>query len=1006
MIRKKLVRAIVLVLTTVLIINIVPANMFVQAEETTSAGQSVSSLEEYTNERIDKNYSIVSAGFSLPKYQGDQLEYKMEDMYKGGTAELISDTHNYEKSSHIVKASLGDTIELTISVPKSAVYYMSFDYMSNDDSILDMEASMMINDEYTFYEMRRLKFESLWAIPEEKSYDRYGDEVVGVPDKQYVWQNKYFHDASYRHSEPFGMELEAGENTITLEMTEGSILFGNIYLDEGLEISEYINSQKAEGNSIITIQAEDFTYRNSSSIRAICEFNPNLYPYNATKRVLNTIDSGSFKDAGHTVTYSFEAEKDGYYYIEMNYRQSDKAGFPVFMDIKIDSEIPNSEFQEYSFAYIKDYKREKLSDKDGNLLSVYLDKGIHTISMTISLDPLCKSIEAVEKIMNDINNLSLEVTKVVGTNKDKYRDFDLEKYIPGAGDQLFAWADELDRIMEDARVYNPKSNKIAAFGSITVASAQLRSLAKKPDELLYRISELATSVNSINVHLANLTDSLNKNRISFDYISFYQEDSVNKLPKNVGFFKKLWMSVVRFFASFTDQAYSVKNTNPEHLQVWVNRSRLHLDVMQKLIDSDFTEKTGIVVDLSLMPDQNKLVLANASGDSPDIATGINYAVPYNLGIREAIKDLTEFDDFVEVANRFSPGLLVPATIGDGIYALPETMNFWVLFYRTDVLGKLGLFVPNTIDEFKNMLPDLQSRGLNAYYPTAGMLGMKNFHGTTPLLYQYGANLYHTDSTDVALNTEEAIKGFTELTQLFTIYNLPKDIPNFYQHFRIGDLPIGISDFATYNLVTNAAPEIASSWDIAVVPGVATGEYDENGDEIINRNQSAGRESTIMFNSTKEREEMAWEFMKWWSSAETQTEYGQLLQITYGNEYYWNTANTEAFSNLPWKSSHKAVILEQTSWATEAPRFLSSYMLEREMSNAYNAIVGDGDNLRTTVDKAIKRVDRETKRKLEEFGYMVDEIMVKDYEIPTFNTVLRILGKTNEDSGTNASQPTE
>ena len=37
-------------------------------------------------------------------------------------------------------------------------------------------------------------------------------------------------------------------------------------------------------------------------------------------------------------------------------------------------------------------------------------------------------------------------------------------------------------------------------------------------------------------------------------------------------------------------------------------------------------------------ESNKLVLANASGDAPDIATGINYAQPYELAIRGALKD--------------------------------------------------------------------------------------------------------------------------------------------------------------------------------------------------------------------------------------------------------------------------------------------------------------------------------------------------------------------------------
>lgn len=160
-----------------------------------------------------------------------------------------------------------------------------------------------------------------------------------------------------------------------------------------------------------------------------------------------------------------------------------------------------------------------------------------------------------------------------------------------------------------------------------------------------------------------------------------------------------------------------------------------------MIDEDFTAQTGIQVDLALMPDQNKLILANASGDAPDIATGINYAVPFELGIRGAVKDLTELSDFVEVANRFEEGLLVPATIGDGIYALPETMNFWVLYVRTDIFDKLGLEAPDTLQDVKNLLPSLQMRGMNFYYPTAGMLAMRNFHGTTPLILQNGGSLY-------------------------------------------------------------------------------------------------------------------------------------------------------------------------------------------------------------------------------------------------------------------------
>lgn len=110
--------------------------------------------------------------------------------------------------------------------------------------------------------------------------------------------------------------------------------------------------------------------------------------------------------------------------------------------------------------------------------------------------------------------------------------------------------------------------------------------------------------------------------------------------------------------------------------------------MQKMIDEYFTPETGIEVDISIMPDQYKLVLSNSSGDAPDVATGINYTIPYELGIRGALVDMTQFEDFKEAAEPYESGFFMTGTIGDGIYSMPETMNFWVLFYRTDVLENL------------------------------------------------------------------------------------------------------------------------------------------------------------------------------------------------------------------------------------------------------------------------------------------------------------------------------
>ena len=960
----------------------------VRAEEETVTKTAANAVgETFSIERLTSNYTIVSSGYTSASYGGETIAFPIDKVLSREDAAFLT-RDNYEYANQVADVSVGDKLHLTVNVPQTAQYWLSFDYLSYDQSILPIEFDLMVDGDYPFYEARNLSFETTWVQDSDISIDRYGNEIVTMPDKLIQWENKALADASYRYAQPLSIELTQGIHELVISVSEGSFLLGNLYLQQPQTIPEYTGSQKAEGSRLITIQGEDFYLRNDSSIHATGEYDTAVYPLSATETVLNTVDSASFKTAGQTITWFFRVNNAGYYYLAMNYKQSDKSEFPVFLDWRIDGEIPNTAFQSWPAEYTTKYRTTTLQDSDGNNLSVYLDEGYHTISATISEENLRYVLEQVDEIMNGINDLSLEVTKVAGTNKDKYRDLRLTRYIPDVQTRIYDWVDRLYELAEIGTQFVDEDDPedVAAFAYLIIAAKQLKTLGDEPNELIYRVDELSTSQNSINTQIANFIDLINRNNLSIDRIYVYQEDA--KLPKKLGFFQGIWLSVQRFANSFFGTSYSASNTDENHLQVWVNRPRQYVEIMQKMIDEQFTAQTGIEVDISLMTDANKLVLANASGDTPDIATGINYSIPFELGIRGALVDLTKFDNYREVFGRYNEGILVSSVIGDGLYSLPETMNFYVMFYRSDILEKLGLEKPDTLDDLIAMLPDLQMRGLNVYYPTASMLAMRNFHGTTPIIFQYGGSLYGETALELTVNNESSIEGITALTELFTIYDLPVDVPNFYQHFRNGDLPIGIADFNSYNLILNAAPEIANSWEIALIPGLV----DEETGEIL-RYCSGGAESTVMFRSNDEREQQAWEFMDWWSSAEVQAEFGQMLQIMYGDEYIWPTANLEAFGSLPYPTAHKDVIMEQASNILEAPRLLGSYMMERELSNAFNDIVVNGDTLRSRIDDMVKLVDRETERKLEEFGYIDSEgNVIEEYLVPSVDVVRRILNR--------------
>ncbi len=111
-----------------------------------------------------------------------------------------------------------------------------------------------------------------------------------------------------------------------------------------------------------------------------------------------------------------------------------------------------------------------------------------------------------------------------------------------------------------------------------------------------------------------------------------------------------------------------------------------------------------------------------------------------------------------------------------------------------------------------------------------------------------------------------------------------------------------------------------------------------------------------------------------------------MQTAYGTEFLWNTANLEAFRQLPLPAEHIDVILAQWEYAMEASRIPGYYMVERELSNGWNKIVFDDENPRITLDNAVRVANREIVYRMEEFGYVDEGIVIKPYRVPTIYNI--------------------
>ena len=423
------------------------------------------------------------------------------------------------------------------------------------------------------------------------------------------------------------------------------------------------------------------------------------------------------------------------------------------------------------------------------------------------------------------------------------------------------------------------------------------------------------------------------------------------------------------------------------LSVWVIRPVQYVETMQQIVDKSFTPKTGVKVNLSIMPSEQKLILANASGKSPDLALGVAFYTPYDFAIRGAVKNLLDFKDFLPWYNsEFNLESLLPLCFDNGVYGAVETQDFYVLIYRKDILQKFGLSVPDTWDDVRAMMPVLRQYGMSFNTVLSNMTGIRNFTGTSPFIYQAGGALYTPDGTASAFTQKNTAAGFKDMTDLFRVYSVPTYIPSFFNGLRYGTVPLGIGTFSTYLQMQVAAPELASQWGIALAPGT------RNGDEVL-RYQNADGTAGMVFKTDDATERKAFDLLKWWLSADTQTEFAYSMQSQYGPEFQWNTANVKAFENLSYPPEHKTVILEQWQWQRENLRHPATYMVEREASNVFTGVVVERENLRQALDRAKINSDREITRKLQEFGF-VDKNgnVLKTYPVDTIGYLRSLLGE--------------
>ncbi len=885
----------------------------------------------------------------------------------------------YAKASVLLQA--GDSLQFSVRIPAPGEYTLWFDAAASPSALTAPEGQMQVDGGFPVSDLRRVLFPVFYRNSADTfPKDRYGNDALIRQERLTRWEKIPARDVTFSQPDPLRIQLNAGEHRFDFTLTDGALYLGSIYLQTFTPFpsyAQYLDLQPAPVSSgfSLTLEAEVPTYKNDTAVRPASNRDLTVTPYDTYKLLLNTLGGESWNKSGSAVYYEFEVPADGMYAVTFRALQNTRSNFTVFRRITVNGEVPFEELNAFPFPYSADWVDVPLGGETPYLL--FLRKGVNTLGIEATVSPYLPAIETIQQALLDINTLALEIRKLTGNQRDPYKEWVISDYIPDIEDRLNAIAQNL---IGDKDLLVSITGSLASPEVLTYQMAidNLLFLAADPDKIPVYMNRFSEGSGSAAQLLGSLLLLLQSQPLALDKITVHSPEKIIQTPP-APFTRSVVEGAKRFLRSFQPDPYQSIGAGEGELEVWVNRPRQYVDLLQVMSDESFTPQTGIRVKFSIMPDEGKLVLANAAGIQPDVALGVSTNIPYELAIRNALYDLRSFEDFDSFIRIYSPGALLSYIISDSVYALPETQDFWVTFYRKDILASLGIPVPHTWNEVIEILPELQRYGMNYNTPLSNGAGLKGYLVTAPYLFNYDAKLYSADGFATGLQSEEAIAAVKFMAESFTVYGMPLTTSSFYESFRQGTLPIGISNFTDYIKLMTAAPEIDGLWTIDLYPATVL----PDGREL--RYATGSAQASIMFKNTDQPQE-AWQFLKWWMSTETQVDFQERLILNYGREYLWNSANLEAFSRLPIPGEHRAVILEQWKWLQEPVRLPGSYMQERELSNAWNRIVFDGVNPRVALDRSIILINREIARKMEEFGYLKDGQRVKEFKIPTIETV--------------------
>lgn len=920
----------------------------------------------YAEKSDKKVQEDVVLNESIRTDASDYENYVKDGSFKNSEKEISVSIENFESadsnpflSENAIDWDGNGSIIFNADITDSALYSIKIVWKPKKSGI-DPNLGIMIDGEFPFEGANQLELKRQWKnISESPRVDASGNEYAQEQIETGEYITSVLQNYSGIINEPYSFKFTKGLHKITLVGPEQPLLIKEITLtipevaENYSAVSKKYNL-KPNDSDIITIQAENADIKNSKSlIPKSNNSDASMTPNDPYRSKINFIGGTSWQAPGSMLTWKFNVEADGYYYLGFRYKQSELINGVSWRKLRIDGKVPFEEAKNIGFNYGTGWEYFTLENEETPYY-IWLTKGEHTLSLEVTVGPQSEYVKRLSEVVNRLGDEYIKIVMITGESPDANRDYELFNQIEDFNKTLTECKDSLDSIVTDMKKISG-SKSTQSIAAIENMSRVLKQMIKSPYVAQQYVKDYYNNYTAVSSWLYDMKNM----PLALDEIQVvpYTKSIDNK---NVNFFKSFYYGTLRLVASFIqDYNFTEKGENNKKITIWINWGQDQAMVLNSLIKDSFTPEHNIDVRIDVV--SASLINGILSGNFPDLSLHLARTEPVNLGIRGALYDLTNFSDCDDVLNRFQTTSEEPYRYGDALYALPDTQSYFLMYYRKDIMEKLGLDVPQNWNEFKHAAMVIQRNNMNVYVPytqittaTTVNTGIGSLNLFPTLMAQNGLSLYNKEKTATALNSKAAIDVFDFWTDLYTKYGYLKEA-EFYNRFRVGVVPLGIAPLATYMNLYSAAPEIAGRWSVGLVPA------SDSGSRAI---AGAGTGCGIISKSANKEE--AWEFLKWWTSAETQTRYNNNVESILGTIGRTTTANVEAFQNLAWDAEHLTVMEEQRLQVKEVSEVPGSYYLSRAIDQAYWSVVNGESNSKDAVMKWSKIADEEIARKIKEY----------------------------------------